>query len=162
MSGLRRRPRSVALLRLVYRVGYRTLQAWSALTHPAARGVKVLLRDGEGRVLFVRHAYGDREAWEIPGGGAHRGETAVDAARREAREELGVEGAAWERLAVVEGVWHGRSEHLEVFGAPWPGGPVRRDPVEIAEAAWWPLDAPPDRLGPSTRLTLAALGALVR
>ena len=162
MTGLRRRPRSAALLRLVYRVGYRALQARSALTHPSACGVKCLLRDAEGRALLVRHAYGDREAWEIPGGGVHRGEAFVDAARREAREELGVEDAAWERLAVVEGVWHGRSEHVEVFGAPWPGGPVRRDPVEIAEAAWWPLDAPPDRLGPSTRLALEAIGALVR
>ena len=157
MSGLRRRPRSAALGRLAYRVAYRLLQAWAAVARPHFRGVKCVLRDGDGRVLFVRHTYGRREAWEIPGGGARRGEPAEDAARREAREELGAVVAVWERLAVVDGTWHGRREHLEVFGAPWPGGPVRRDPVEIAAVAWFSPAEPPAPLGPSTRLALAAL-----
>jgi hypothetical protein len=54
-------------------------------------------------------------------------------------------------------VWHGKQERLDVFVAERAGRPVRLDPVEIAQAAWFALDAPPDPVGPSTRLALAAM-----
>jgi 8-oxo-dGTP diphosphatase len=50
----------------------------------------VILRGG--RVLLVRRAVAPaRGAWDVPGGFIERGETAEAAARREAREELGVD-----------------------------------------------------------------------
>jgi 8-oxo-dGTP pyrophosphatase MutT (NUDIX family) len=119
--------------------------------------VKCVFDDGAGRLLFVRHTYGRRGAWELPGGGAHGDEEPAVAARREAREELGADVAAWTPLGRAEGRWHGKTERLDVFGARWPGGPVRPDPVEIAEAAWFPRDAPPSPLGPSTRVALRTL-----
>ena len=48
-------------------------------------------RDDRDRVLFVRHTYGDRTPWEMPGGGLRRGEAPEAAVRREMREELGIE-----------------------------------------------------------------------
>ena len=50
MAGLRRRPRSAALLRLGYRVAYRVLRVWSALARPRSRGVKCVLVDDDGRI----------------------------------------------------------------------------------------------------------------
>ncbi len=157
MRTLRRRPRSAALLRLAYRVAYRVLTAWSFVVRPSTRGVKALLRDERGRVAFVRHEYGDRACWEIPGGGVRAGEPFPAAARREAFEELGVDVLVWEELATLRGHWYGKDEQLVVLGAPWPGGPVRPDPVEIAASAWFALDAPPSPVG---RTTAAALEAL--
>jgi 8-oxo-dGTP diphosphatase len=119
--------------------------------------VKCVFDDGAGRVLFVRHTYGRRDHWELPGGGAHANEDLAAAARREAREELGADVAAWAHLGSVEGRWHGKTERLDVFGARWPGGPVRSDPVEIAEAAWFARGTPPSPLGPSTRVALRTL-----
>lgn len=55
-------------------------------------GVRVALSDGS-RVVLVRPAYADRQ-WYLPGGGVHRAESAVDAAIREVREELGIVIAA--------------------------------------------------------------------
>lgn len=147
----------MALLRLAYRVGYRVLSAWTRAAHPSTRGVKCVLLDGAGRAIFVRHTYGDRECWEIPGGGVRDGETLADAARREAFEELGADVADWYEMAVLRGEWYGKEEQLGIFGAPWPGGDVTRDPVEIAEAGWFALDAPPSPLG---RTTVAALEAI--
>ncbi len=159
MAGLRRRPRSAALLRLGYRVAYRVLRGWSALARPRTRGVKCVLLDADGRALFVRHTYGARQSWELPGGGARHGEPATDAARREAREELGIDDAGWRPVAVAEGVWHGKHERLDVFACERAGRPVRLDPVEIAHAGWFALDAPPARVGPSTRMALTAMRA---
>ena len=137
-------------------MAYRVLTVWSVLTHPDTRGVKCLLRDGTGRALFVRHHYGNRRQWELPGGGVHRHEAPCEAARREAWEELGADVTDWEQLALTKGLWQGKHEALAICGGDWPGGPVRPDPVEIAATGWFALEDPPQPLGPTTRAALAA------
>ena len=145
-------------MRLGYRVAYVALRAGSLVFHPSTRGVKCVLVDDDGRAVFVRHTYGDRDCWELPGGGARRDEPLVDAARREAWEELGADVAAWSELGTARGEWYGKVEELTVFRAPWRGGaPLRRDPVEIAALAWFPLDAPPSPLGPTTAAALRVI-----
>ena len=145
---MRRRRRVAPLLRAGYRVAWWGITAWSVLTAPRIRGVKCVLHDGAGRVLFVRHTYGDRRAWELPGGGARRGEGPAAAARREAREELGVDVEAWRELGTIStGRARGRLE-LTCLAADWPAGAaLDLDPVEIAAAAWHAPAAPPSPLG---------------
>jgi 8-oxo-dGTP diphosphatase len=50
--------------------------------------VAALVRDDAGRILFVQHVEG---RWQLPGGALDPDERPEDAARREAREEAGVE-----------------------------------------------------------------------
>ncbi len=130
---------------------------WARTAHPDARGVKCVLRDERGHALFVRHQYGEREQWELPGGGAHRGEPLPDAARREAYEELGADVAQWREIGSAQGTWYGKDELLTIFEGRWPGGAVRPDPVEIAAFAWFALDRPPQPLGPTTVAALEAV-----
>ena len=55
--------------------------------------VGALVQDAEGRILLV-HAYRyvtDSIQWEIPAGGVDEGESVLEAARREVREESGYE-----------------------------------------------------------------------
>jgi 8-oxo-dGTP pyrophosphatase MutT (NUDIX family) len=144
-------------MRLGYRLAYRVLQVRAMLVSGDFRGVKCVLRDEEGRVLFVRHHYGARDQWELPGGGARRGEALAAAAERETAEELGADVPSWEEIGVARGQWYGREERLSVFAARWPGGPVRLDPVEIAVAEWFSLDDPPSPLGPATAGALEVL-----
>lgn len=63
-------------------------------------GVEILALDSEGFVYMVkefRFAVG-RETVEAVGGGTDEGEEPVDAARRELREELGIEAEEWTAL----------------------------------------------------------------
>lgn len=121
------------------------------LARPRLRGVKCVLRDERGRVVWVRHTYGDRSAWELPGGGARRTETAEQAARREAREELGVDVEAWQTIGAVDGRWTGARLRLACCVADLPpGARLDPDPVEIAQVEWAPADAPPGRVGSVT------------
>ena len=153
---MRRRRRVAPLLRAAYRVAWWGITAWSLVASPRLRGVKCVLRDRDGRVLFVRHTYGDRDAWELPGGGARRHEDAASAARREAREELGVDVEPWRELGTVE---TGRARArltLTALGAAWPeGSELDLDPVEIAAASWFDPAEPPRPLG---RITGAVIG----
>ncbi|WP_052489028.1 NUDIX hydrolase [Streptomyces sp. 150FB] len=56
-------------------------------------GAVVLVRDVEGRVLLVKPTYRHADSasgWQLPGGGAHQGETVAGAAARELLEETGL------------------------------------------------------------------------
>ncbi|HEX8844006.1 MAG TPA: NUDIX hydrolase [Pyrinomonadaceae bacterium] len=66
-------------------------------------GVEVLALDREGFAYFVkefRYALG-RENIEAVGGGMDEGEEPLEAARRELREELGIEAEEWAELGRV-------------------------------------------------------------
>ena len=71
------------------------------VVHFANVAVGVLAIDGAGRVLLVgQHRYAlDQYSWEIPEGGVPAGESAQDGARRELREETGIEAADWIELS---------------------------------------------------------------
>jgi 8-oxo-dGTP pyrophosphatase MutT (NUDIX family) len=71
------------------------------VVHFANLAVGVLAIDESDRVLLVgQHRYAlDTYSWEIPEGGVPVEETALDGARRELREETGIEAATWRELA---------------------------------------------------------------
>ena len=115
----------------------------------------VAVLDGE-RVLLVRHTYGDRARWDLPGGWVQAGEAPAEAARREVLEEVGLD-LELDDLGVVRGDWDFKHEHLSVFRGTWPGGRHPYDPVEIAAVGWFDVAAPPERCGPGARAVLERL-----
>ena len=85
--------------RTAYRVAFRAARLWWRLRRPAHDGAvaAVWLR---GRVLTIRQSYRSNSCW--PGGGIRGGEEPREAARRELREEAGIEAEAWTDLGVVD------------------------------------------------------------
>jgi 8-oxo-dGTP pyrophosphatase MutT (NUDIX family) len=142
--------------RAVYRAAYRLLSAWRLVRRPTRAGVKCVLRDGE-RVLFIRHTYGQREVWDLPGGGTRRREPPAVAAAREAREEIGIE-ADWRPLATITFDDRGETT-LHAFVAEVAAPRLALDRGEIAHASWAPASHPPRPLSPSARAVLAELRA---
>jgi 8-oxo-dGTP pyrophosphatase MutT (NUDIX family) len=118
----------------------------------------VLVFDADGRVLLVRHTYGDRRRWELPGGWVQRGEDPAVAAARELAEEVGLAGLELRPFAELQGEWDFKQEHLAVFAVDLPAGAGGTyDPVELAEVAWFDPDRPPPRVGQGTLAALARL-----
>jgi len=62
-------------------------------------GAAAVVPDSQHRVLLVRHTYGKLN-WELPGGASEPGESIINTALRELREETGLEAVA-ERLTGV-------------------------------------------------------------
>ncbi len=71
------------------------------VVHFANAACGIVAIDGEDRVLLVgQHRYTlDEYSWEIPEGGVPAGEDPLEGARRELREETGIEAAEWAELA---------------------------------------------------------------
>ena len=147
-------PRS--LHRLALRVAHRVRHVWRKVAKPDLRGVSVILRDPQGRVLFVRHAYGPPN-WSLPGGGIGRGEAPEHAARREMKEELGLTLGDVRALGTITETISGASHTAFLFVADIAETPVP-DGREIVEVR---LAMPDDPPRPISRLTHRRIALLI-
>lgn len=107
--------------------------------------------DGD-RVLLVRIAPGEADSgrWTLPGGGCAFGEDPAEGARRELREETGLEVELGEVLGIRSAVYgpaRTRSGHRihfvgVLYRARIAGGDLRHEPDGSTDlAAWQPFDA---------------------
>jgi len=102
---------------------------------------------GTAVLLHLRRGTGYRDGhWALPAGHVDPGESVVDAALREVREEVGVEVTrdALEPLTTVHRTLRGggpREQRADVFFATrrWSGEPRVMEPAKNAGLRWWPL-----------------------
>jgi 8-oxo-dGTP pyrophosphatase MutT (NUDIX family) len=113
------------------------------VVHFANLAAGVLVVDDDDRVLLVgQHRYAlDAYSWEIPEGGVPAGETAVGGARRELREETGVEAADWQELARVH-LSNSVTDELAVLflATGLTHGAATPDGTEDLEIRWLPFE----------------------
>jgi ADP-ribose pyrophosphatase YjhB (NUDIX family) len=81
-----------------------------------------------------------------------RGETAIDAAHREAAEEIAVTSLELEFVTAMQRTQHAApiDERIDFFfiARRWSGEPRIVEPEKCAELRWCPLDALPDPVVP--------------
>jgi 8-oxo-dGTP pyrophosphatase MutT (NUDIX family) len=126
-------------------------------------GACVLIRDEVGRVLLHRRR--ESGAWDVIGGSMEPGETFEQTARREAREEIGLELGDLQQLHVFSGpdFFHvypdgNHAYHTGVaFQTQAVYGQLQPDSREVIEVAFFPLDALPSRLERCARRHLERL-----
>jgi len=126
------------MMRLLY-LGFRV---YCFFFRPRSIGVRVMLIQN-GQVLLVRQTY--VSGWYMPGGGAKRGETLDQAARREAKEEVGAEMEDLYLLGTYTHFGEHKSDHNALFLCTKFTLNGKQD-REIAEARFFPLDTLPDGL----------------
>ncbi len=129
--------------------------AYVYLLREGDAGTEVLLQLRQGTPYMDGH-------WAAAAAGhVEKGETAYDAARREAVEEIGVEDL---ELTFVTSMQRTRSaepidERIDFFftAGAWSGEPRIVEPTKCAELRWCRLDALPDPVVPHERAVLEAL-----
>jgi len=125
-----------------------------------------LLRDGSTGtevLLQLRRntGYMDDHWAAAAAGHVQRGETAIDAAHREAAEEIAVTALDLEFVTAMQRTQHAApiDERIDFFftARSWSGEPRVVEPEKCAELRWYPLDALPDPVVPHEREVLSGL-----
>ncbi len=104
-------------------------------------GVGVIVRKDDAILLIQRGNPPRRGEWGIPGGAVEIGETWRDAARREVREECGIEIAVGEIVDAIDVIVHddaGRAQyHFAIgdFAATYVSGELRAA-SDVLDARW--------------------------
>ncbi len=122
------------------------------IRNPYTLGVRVIVDDGEGRYLLVRHSYLD--GWFLPGGGVDKGETLHQAAIREVLEEAGIDALRPPTLLTIYLNDRGTlgRDHVGLFHMhDWSEGETYLAPNrEILEARFFSPNDLPDTASPAT------------
>ncbi|MAS37560.1 MAG: hypothetical protein CL610_26425 [Anaerolineaceae bacterium] len=113
----------------------------------AGLGVSVAIIDDAGRIVLQQRE--DFAVWGLPGGEIEPGETAAQAAIREAHEETGLE-VVLTRLVGLYAMprWRTGNDHTVLFAAVAVGGALVRQTSETLDAGYFTRDALPNALLP--------------
>ena len=143
------------LRRVLEPVIRRGMHFYWRFSRAATLGTRAMVIDGAGRIFLIKHTYVD--GWHLPGGGVETGETLLEAITRELVEEGNIQlGAAPQLYSVYFNRRTSRRDHVALFivrdfrqdGNPKPNH-------EIAEHAFFPIDALPEDASRATRARVA-------
>jgi 8-oxo-dGTP pyrophosphatase MutT (NUDIX family) len=132
------------------RLLYLGFKIYCFIFRPVRMGVRVMMTQNN-RVWLVRHTY--VPGWHMPGGGVKRGETLVDAARREAMEETGAHLGEIRLMGAYTSFIQWKTDHTIVFICSDFTLTGKSD-GEIAEVKDFPLNELPSDAFPSHRKRL--------
>jgi 8-oxo-dGTP pyrophosphatase MutT (NUDIX family) len=125
--------------------------------------VAAVIRDGDGRMLFVQHVEG---RWQLPGGAVDPGESPAAAVRRECCEEAGITIEPTRVAGVFGGPEYAITYRngdraawvVTIFEASIAAGEPSPSDDETQAVAWLrPEEVEALELSPSTRETLRCL-----
>lgn len=143
------------LKRTVFRMAKPVLHPLYRQTRGLTLGTRtVVLRNDDTEVLLLRHGYAP--GWLLPGGGVERGESLVDAALRELREEAAIEAEEEPKL-------HGlflndrnfRGDHVACYVLRRFRQGVFRPGLEVTAVRFCPVSGLPDGTTQGTRRRIA-------
>ena len=124
-------------------------------------GVRAIILNDRGEVLLQRRT--DLACWGLPSGSVELDETALQALKREVREETALEVRQAEPMALYSGpsqrFRYPNGDEIQCFSIAfivrdWAGDP-KPDGVEGSEVRFWPTDELPESLMDIHRETLA-------
>jgi ADP-ribose pyrophosphatase YjhB (NUDIX family) len=131
------------------------MHTWFRLTRGTTLGVRILAMDEHDRVCLVRHTY--LPGWHLPGGGVERGENALDAAMKEAREEAGliIRPEDLRLVSIHSNFAYFKGDHVLLYRArTWTVEPTNRA-HEISEHGFFSLTELPEATTASTHRRLS-------
>ncbi len=103
-------------------------------------GVKVLLRNSEGKVLILKRSeekYGRTNgSWDIPGGRIEPGSGLIENLKREVREETGLELSSEPKLIGAQDIFPPDRHVVRLTYTATADGEVKLDTLESSDFKW--------------------------
>lgn len=130
-----------------YKFLYQVYKLPWVVTRPITLSICLLLLK-EDQLLLVKPTY--MNGWYLLGGGVKRNESLEQAARREAREEIGGELGRLELAGLYARFHDFKSDHIALFRCSDFTYTGKHD-FEIEQIAFFPVDRLPADLDPSQR-----------
>lgn len=130
----------------------KALSSWKRIMRIA----QIIFKRGNEVLLGYRqNVQAENELWGFPSGKIELGETPLEAAIREAKEEVGVIVQGLNELFVL--IDHNGKEHHFFLCTEWSGKLVNAEPELCREISWFPLSELPSG---STNITFSAKAEL--
>ena len=107
-------------------------------------GVTVIITDQQGYIVLTKR--NDLPVWCLPGGHVESGESLVEAAVREVKEETGLEIKITRLVGIYSRPHWFDGNHDIVFAAVPVGGQLKADQVETVEIGFFDRSALPEPL----------------
>jgi 8-oxo-dGTP diphosphatase len=123
-------------------------------------GIGVLIQNEKGEVLLGERAgsHGEGE-WSFPGGHLDFGETIFETAKRETKEETGLDVSEFELISVADELRYIKTDNKHYLNigikAQYAGGePKVCEPDKCRGWQWFSLDNLPEKLFEGTQLAI--------
>jgi 8-oxo-dGTP diphosphatase len=123
-------------------------------------GVGVLIQNKKGEVLLGERmgSHGAGE-WSFPGGHLDFGETIFETARRETKEETGLDVSEFKLISVADELRYIKTDNKHYLNigimAKYSGGEARvMEPNKCREWRWFSLENLPDKMLEGTELVI--------
>ena len=123
-------------------------------------GVGVMIQNKKGEILLgLRQGSHGAGEWNFPGGHLEFGETIFETAKREVKEETGLDAIQFKLISVADEMRYIKSDskHYLNIGvkAEYQGGePKVMEPDKCKEWKWFSLDNLPKKMLEGTELTI--------
>jgi 8-oxo-dGTP diphosphatase len=113
------------------------------LFHPKFNiGVSIIIPSLEGKILLGKHVFSGTHPWRLIGGYTNRNENIYDAAKREAKEELGID-ITIERVLRVRSGFSTRIE-ITLVAHPIDNPTITLKKNELEEIGWFAQGSEPE------------------
>jgi len=123
-------------------------------------GIGVMIQNKKGEVLLgLRQGSHGAGEWSFPGGHLEFGETVFETAKREVKEETGLDVNKFELIAVVDELRYIKTDNKHYLNigvkAVYQGGePKVMEPEKYKEWGWFSLNDLPEKLLEGTELEI--------
>lgn len=139
-----------------HRLFLKLLHTWFWLSRGLTVGVRVAIFSDANEVLLVRHTY--IPGWYLPGGGVDRGETILQAAKREVFEETGLSGLDFDpEMHFFQHSDVSNADHIVFLKAKSSEDIGQYRSAEIAEVRFFKIDQLPNGLDKGSKQRILEL-----
>jgi 8-oxo-dGTP diphosphatase len=112
-------------------------------------GMGIYIADGKGNILMMlRTSSREPGVWCAPGGHLEMGESFLEGARREVKEESGLDVEDVEMLSVINNIYSQDKHYVNVdfLAKGVTGVPILGEPDKSEQMDWYPVDNLPEPL----------------